>query len=326
MPDAEDKFKEASEAYAILSNPEKRQKYDTRGFEGIKEQYKQEDIFNPETFRGTFSEFGFNVEDIFARIFKQRYTPQQRHPITLRGRDLEVQLEITLQQAFSGTELEFTLPRSKGCSRCGGSGIEPGDRLVTCPKCKGAGRIRYESGSSYEQVVVLCDRCNGQGKVPGKACKTCKGTGVEEKRVKLQVKVPPGIDDGDQLILRGQGDDGQHGSPAGDLYVTIKVKPHPYLTRRGMDLVYEATINSAQAALGTDLKVPTLKGNNIVRIPPGTQNGTSLRMRGEGMSNSQSKGDMLVHINISIPEKLTSKEKDLFEKLLKEFEAEERQG
>jgi molecular chaperone DnaJ len=324
MPDAEEKFKEASEAYAILSDPEKRQKYDTRGFEGIKEQYKEEDIFNPETFRGTFSEFGFNVEDIFARIFRRNFASQPVYSMVLRGRDLDAQAEITLEQAASGTELEVTLPRLKGCSQCGGSGVEPGNRLVTCPKCKGAGRVEYEAASGLGHVAVLCDRCNGRGTVPGRPCKTCGGNGLVERRVRLQVKVPPGIDNGDHLILRGQGDDGQSGGPSGDLYVTIRIKPHPYLTRRGRDLVYEATINFAQAALGTDLQVPTLTGKNIVRVPPGTQGGTTLRMRGEGMSSSHGKGDMLVHINIRIPEKLTPKMQDLVEKLLKEFEAEER--
>ena len=324
MPNAEEKFKEASEAYAILSDPEKRQKYDAQGFEGIKEQYKQEDIFNPETFQDTFSEFGFNVEDIFTRIFRRGFAPQQGHSMVLRGRDLDAQAEITLEQAASGTELEVILPRLKGCSRCGGSGVEPGERSVTCPKCKGAGRVEYEAASGFGHVAVLCDRCNGRGKVPGRPCKNCGGNGLQEKHVKLQVKVPPGIDNGDHLILRGQGDDGQSGGPPGDLYVTIKIKPHPYLTRRGMDLVYEATINFAQAALGTDLKVPTLKGTNIVRVPPGTQGGTTLRMRGEGISSTLGKGDELVHINIRIPEKLTPKEQDLVEKLSKEFETEER--
>jgi molecular chaperone DnaJ len=241
MPDAEDKFKEASEAYAILSDPEKRQKYDARGFEGINEQYRQEDIFNPETFRGTFSEFGFNVEDIFARIFGRDYTPRPVYSMVQRGRDLETQVEITLEQADSGTELEITIPRLKKCNRCAGSGLEPSARA------------------------------------PRRPCKNCEGNGLEEKRVTLSVKVPSGIDSGDHLILRGQGNDGQSGGPSGDFYVTIRIKPHPYLTRRGRDLVYEATINFAQAALGADLSVPTLTSKNIVRVPPGTQGGTSLR-------------------------------------------------
>ena len=324
MPNAEEKFKEASEAYAILSDPEKRRQYDAQGFEGIKKQYKQEDIFNRGTFRDTFSEFGFNVEDIFTRIFGGGFASQQGQSEATRGRDLDAQMEITLEQAASGTELEVTLPRLKRCSRCGGSGVEPGSHSVTCPKCKGAGRVEYEAASGLGHVVVLCDRCNGRGEVPGRPCKTCGGNGLEERRVRLQVKVPPGIDNGDHLVLRGQGDDGQYGGPPGDFYVTIRIKPHPYLTRRGVDLVYEATINFAQAAMGAEIKVPTLTSERIVRVPPGTQGGTTLRLRGEGMSSTLGKGDELVHINVRIPEKLTPREKELVEKLSKEFEAEER--
>ena len=265
MPDAEAKFKEASEAYAILSDPEKRRKYDAQGFEGIENQYKQEDIFNSDNFQDVFSEFGFNAEDIFTRIFGGGFTYRRGQSVVTRGRDLETQVEITLEQASSGAELEVTLPRLKV-----GSG------------------------------------------------------GLEESRVKLRIKVPQGSDDGDRLILRGQGDDNSHGGTPGDLYVTIKIKSHPYLTRRGMDLVYRAKINFTQATLGTEIKVPTLFNDRIVRIAPGTQSGTILRLRGEGMKSSQGQGDELVYIDVIIPEKLTSKEKELVEKLSKEFEAEER--
>ena len=323
MPNAEERFKEASEAYAILSDPEKRREYDTRGFEGIKEQYNQEDIFNRGTFQGTFSEFGFNVEDIFSRIFGGGFASKQE-PRSIRGRDLDAQMEITLEQAASGTELEVILPRLKRCSKCDGSGVEPGSGLVTCPKCKGARRVKYGDVSGLGHVVVVCDRCNGVGKVPERICKTCGGNGLEKTRVKLEVIVPPGIDDGEQLILRGQGDDGQYGGLPGDFYLTIKVKPHPYLTRRGSDLMYEATINFSQAALGAEIKVPTLTNEVMVRVPPGTQCGTTLRLRGEGVSSTMGKGDELVHIDVRIPEKITPRMQDLIEKLSKEFEVEER--
>jgi len=322
MPNAEEKFKEASEAYAILSDPEKRRQYDAQGYEGIKEQYKQEDIYNRGTVRDTFSEFGFNVDDLFARFFGGGFTSQQEQPEAQRGRDLDAQMEITLEQAASGTELEVTLPRLKRCSSCGGSGVEPGSRSVTCPKCKGAGRVEYDAASGLGQVYVVCDRCNGRGEVPGRPCRACGGNGLEERRVKLQVKVPPGIDNGDNLVLRGQGDDGRNGGPPGDFFVTIRIKPHQYLTRRGADLMYEATINFAQAALGTEIKVPTLTSERIVRVPPGTQSGSTLRLRGEGIISTHGKGDELIHVNVKIPEKLTPRERDLIERLSKEFEAE----
>jgi molecular chaperone DnaJ len=319
MPNAEEKFKEASEAYAILSDPEKRRQYDAKGFEGIQEQYKQEDIFNRGNFQDTFSEFGFNVEDIFARIFGGGSPSQRQQPTTTRGRDLDAQMEITLQQAGSGAELEVTLPRLKKCRTCGGSGVEQGSRSVTCPKCKGAGRIEYAAAQGVGHVIVSCDRCGGRGVVPGNPCKTCGGNGLEERRVKLKVKVPSGINDGDQLVLRGQGDDGQNGGPPGDFYVTVKIKPHPFLTRRGLDLVYEATINYTQAILGAEIKVPNLTNESLVRIPPGTQSGTTLRLKGLGMSSTTGKGDELVHIHVRIPEKLTPKERELVEKLAKEY-------
>jgi molecular chaperone DnaJ len=323
MPKAEEKFKEASEAYAILSDPEKRKQYDSRGFEGIKEQYKQEDIYNSGNFKDTFSEFGFNVEDLFSRVFSRGFAAQQVHSEATRGRDLNAEMEITLPQAATGTELEVTLPRLTRCSACGGAGIERGSHSVTCPKCKGAGSIEYEVTSGSGHIVVQCDRCNGRGEVPGKPCKTCGGNGLEKKRVKLEVKIPPGIGNGDHLALRGQGDDGQRGGPPGDFYVTIRIKPHPYLIRRGVDVVYEANISFVQATLGAEIKVPTLTSDKIVRVPPGTQSGTNLRLRGEGMSSALGKGDELVHINIRIPENLTSREKDIVEKFSKEFEEEE---
>lgn len=324
LPDAEEKFKEASEAYAVLSDPEKRQQYDARGFEGINKQYKQEEVFNQTKFRDVFTEFGFNPDDIFRRIFRGNFAFQQEQPERPRGRDLEAQMEITLEQSASGTELEVTLLRAKRCSRCGGSGVEAGSRLVTCPKCGGAGRIEREDLQGFGGVIVTCDQCTGRGEVPEKTCRICRGSGLEEMRAKLQVRVPRGIDNGDRLALRGQGDDGPHGGPSGDFYLTIRIKPHPFLTRRGKDIVYEANINFAQAAMGAEIEVPTLtKSKGMLRIPPGTQSDTFLRMRGEGISTPLGQGDELVHINIRIPEKLSPIEKELVEKLSKEFERDE---
>lgn len=322
LPDAEEKFKEASEAYAVLSDPEKRKQYDARGFDGINQQYKQEDIFNQTKFRDVFTEFGFNPDDIFSRIFGTFGFPQEQ-PRSLRGRDLEAQMEITLEQSASGTELEVTIPRAKRCGNCGGSGIEPGSRLMTCLKCGGAGRIERDD-QSFGRVIVNCDNCRGRGEVVEKPCRICRGNGLAETRVKLQVGVPRGIDNGDRLALRGQGDEGPNGGPAGDFYVTIRIKPHPFLTRRGKDIVFEANINFAQAAMGAEIEVPTVTSKRLkMRIPPGTQSGTFLRMKGEGISTPQSQGDELVHINVRVPEKLTTIERELLEKLSEEFERDE---
>lgn len=322
LPDAEEKFKEASEAYAILSDPEKRRKYDSAGLEGINTQYNQEDIYNRQNFQDIFSEFGFNGNDLFNRIFGGGFTSGRGQPERRRGRNLEAQMEVTLDQAAFGTSLEINLPRMKKCSKCGGSGVEPGSNLVTCPKCRGSGTIasRIRSNINFGQVITSCDQCNGSGKVAQKKCKTCKGNGLEEKTARIQVKVPAGIDDGDRLVLRGQGESGPYNGPPGDFYVTIRVKPHPFLKRKGLDIIYAVTINFAQAALGSEIEVPTLSRKTLVKVPPGTQNGTALRLRGEGIKSSHGTGDELVNITVQTPTKLTPKERKLIEELSKEFE------
>jgi molecular chaperone DnaJ len=325
-PDAEDKFKEISEAYAVLSDPEKKQQYDMFGHAGISGRYSTEDIFNTARFRDIFSEFGFNFEDIFSRIFGGGFgfNFQQARAGPRRGSNLETRIEITLEQAASGTEVEIGLNRLQVCSRCGGSGAEPGTKLITCPKCNGRGRIEHRTQSLFGQMirVVTCDRCNGRGKTPETPCRNCRGRTLEEGRTKLSVKVPPGMEDGTQLILRGQGEDGPFGGPTGDLYVTVRIKPHPYLIRRGSDLIYEAEINYAQAVLGTTLDVPTLTGEKPLKVPPGTQSGEILRMKGDGMPGRFGKGDQLVHVSVLVPKKLTRRQREIIEELGKELKTE----
>ena len=330
-PDAEERFKEISEAYAILSDPEKRQQYDAFGFEGIRGRYTTEDIFNRTVFGNIFSEFGFNFEDLFSRFFRGGFGGfggfnfQQVRTGPRRGRDLETHIEVTLEQAASGTEMEITLPRMKKCGRCGGIGAEPGSSVTTCPRCRGSGRIEHRTVSGFAQMirVVPCDQCQGRGKVAEKPCKECGGDGLEERETRLQVKVPPGIESGSYLILRRQGEDGPYGGPPGDLYVTVRIKPHPYLIRRGRDIIYEAEVNIAQAALGTEIQVPTLMGDTNVRVAPGTQSGTIIRLKGKGIRSNFGKGNQLVHINVRIPEKLTRKQRELIEELAEELGTEE---
>jgi molecular chaperone DnaJ len=321
MSDAEERFKEISEAYAILSDPGKRRQYDILGFEGIKQQYSQEDIFNRATFRDIFTEFGFNADDLFNRFFGEGFTIQQNKYEANRGRDLTIKTTITLDQAVFGTSYEISLARLKKCSKCEGSGIEFGSQSIICSECKGTGTIEHKIISGFGRVIISCTKCNGRGKVAEKPCKMCGGNGLRENKTKLKVKVPPGIDNGDNLILRGQGEDGPFGGPPGDLYVTIEIKPHPYLTRKGMDLIYDANINFAQAALGTRINIPTLRSEKTIRVFPGTQSGTVLRLRGEGINYNHGRGDELVRINVNVPKNLTPRERELIEALLVEFKA-----
>jgi len=327
-PGSEEKFKEISEAYAVLSDPAKKEKYDAYGHAGISGAYSQEDIF-----RGAdFSDIGINIEDIFNRFFgggfgggfgfqRIRTGPQP-------GRNLQTAVEISLEQAASGTEVELSINRLDRCSRCGGSGAEPGTNIVSCPKCGGSGQTQRTVSSPFGRMmtVTTCDRCQGRGRTPEKPCSKCRGDGVEQKRKTINIKIPPGIDEDEYLTLRGQGDVGLYGGPAGDLYVGVRIKQHPQLIRRGQDIIYEAEINYPQAALGAEITVPIIGGESKLKIPAGTQNGAILRMRGLGMPSGFGKGDQLVHISVKVPQKLSKKQRELLEELNKEFINEQKKG
>ncbi len=325
-PDAEEKFKEISEAYAVLSDPQKKQQYDTFGHAGIDGRYSAEDIFRGANFQDIFRDMGFG-DDIFSRIFGNMFgggfggfrTQMRTGP--RRGRDLETRVEITLEQAAFGAQVELSLNRMETCGRCDGNGAEPGSKVITCPRCGGSGQIQQRTQSLFGQMITVttCPRCQGRSQVPEINCSKCGGNGLEDKRRTIQVNVPAGVEDGIYLTLRSQGEAGLYGGPSGDLYVIVRIKPHKYLKRRGIDVIYETKISFPQAALGTEIEVPTLKGLDKLKIPSGTQNGDILRMRGKGMPSRFGTGDELVHITVTVPKKLSRKEKQLIEELDKEL-------
>jgi molecular chaperone DnaJ len=320
-PDAEERFKEVSEAYAVLSDPQKKQQYDAFGHAGISGAYTQEDIFRGVDFGSIFREFGFG-DDLLSRIFggifgggfggfrAQRAGPR-------RGRDLEARMEVTLEQAALGAEMELSLNRMETCSRCGGNGAEPGTRVTVCPRCNGTGQVQQRTQSLFGQMITVttCPRCEGRGQIPETPCAKCKGSGLEERRRTIRVNVPQGIEDGVYLTLRGQGEAGPYGGQPGDLYVMVRVKPHESLIRRGSDLIYEAVISFPQAALGTEIDVPVIGGTAKLTVPAGIQNGDILRMRGRGMPGRFGVGDQLVHVTVSVPKKLSRRQRELIEEL-----------
>ena len=324
-PGAEEKFKEISEAYAVLSDDQKRQQYDTLGHSGFDQRYRQEDIFRGADFDSVFRDMGFG--DIFRTFFGGGFGGAERSNV---GQDLAYDLEITLEGAAKGVEKEIEIPRIERCDVCDGSGAAPGTSAKTCPTCGGSGQVQNmrKSGFAMYVQVTACPTCKGKGRLIQTPCPNCHGTGRVRKRRKITVKIPPGIDEGNQLRLRGEGEMAQNDGEPGDLYVVVHDKPHPQYLREGDELWHVAMISFPQAALGAEITVPTLEGPTTVKIHPGTQVGEVLTLRGKGMPRFRAygRGDLLVRIGISVPEKLTAQQKMLLEQLAKEFDIEVSKG
>lgn len=306
-PNAEARFKELSEAYMVLSDPEKRSGYDHYGHAGVDGQ-------GFGGFNG-FGDFG-GLGDIFDMFFggggRRRSGPE-------KGADIRSDLEITLKEAAFGLEREIKVLRTESCSTCGGSGAAAGSKPSTCTACNGAGQIQFAQNTPFGRVVQshTCDRCRGTGKIIEKPCPTCRGTGQTRRTRSISVKIPAGVDNGSRLRVNGEGEAGLRGGPRGDLYVYIHVKPHRVFKREGDDLICEIPISFVQAALGDELEVPTLEGDAKLKIPEGTQSGTVFRMRGKGVPNvsGYNRGDQHVVIRVVTPTKLSDKQKTM----LKEF-------
>ena len=322
-PEAEEKFKEISEAYAVLSDDQKRQQYDTLGHAGFDQRYSAEDIFRGADFETIFRDIGFGFGDLFRTFFGGGFGGGFRERSN-RGQDLVYDLELTLEEAAKGVEKEILVPRTEKCEVCGGSGASPGTSPITCPKCNGQGKVRNMRRSSFAMYVQVtpCSNCRGRGTLIESPCSKCHGTGMVKKRRKISVKVPAGIDEGYQLRLRGEGGVAPNGGEAGDLYVLVHVAQHELFMREGDDLWHVLIIGYPQAALGAEVSVPTLDGPATVKIKPGTQPGETIRLRGKGMPRFRGygKGDLLVRVGISVPEKLTKKQRALLEQLAEEFD------
>jgi molecular chaperone DnaJ len=320
---AEERFKEATEAYEVLADEKKRQTYDQFGFAGLEGMQGG----------GGFSDFSHafrDFEDIFgdfSGIFESFFGGGRRRSgrgSAPRGADLRYDLEVSFEEAAFGTQREVGFRRSTTCENCNGSGAEPGTSKKTCPSCGGAGQVRRSSG--FFSIASTCPTCGGVGYVLEDPCKNCRGSGTQEKERRIKVTIPPGMESGKRIALKGEGDAGPNGGTAGDLFVVVHVKPHEYFERHGSDIYCVIPISITQAALGGEIMVPTLKGKQAkVKIPPGTQNDRVLRLKGEGipvLHNPDRRGDMYIKILVTVPGNLSGKAKSLLRELA-EVEGEE---
>ena len=320
--EAEEKFKEISEAYAVLSDANKRALYDQYGHAGIDQKYAQEDIFKGADFNTVFQgmgDYGMGsglFEEIFSDlgfdIFGGRGSRQSGGGSRKRrGRDLEITVEITLEEAAKGTEKLINIPRYETCNVCSGSGAKPGSKQVVCPQCKGQGRTVVSNG--FFQMAQTCPRCRGEGQIIQTPCPQCRGEGRVKNTHKLRVKIPAGVDTGSHLRMRGEGEAGAGGS--GDLYVIIEVLADEIFQRHGNDILIEETISLSKAILGGEIEVPTLEGKVKMKIPPGTQSNKVFRLRDKGIPDVHGgeHGDELVKVNVEIPSRLNAQQRKAIE-------------
>jgi molecular chaperone DnaJ len=316
---AEEKFKEISEAYGVLSDPQKRQTYDQFGHQGIDQNYTSEDIFRGADFSSVFSDAGLG--DILSRMFGSEFDffggAGGRGPRAQRGHDIQYEVELDLQEAYTGLKKSITVPRHEYCKTCDGTGAKSKNAIKTCSTCGGRGQVMMSSG--FFRMAQTCPKCQGTGKIITEPCPDCSGRGVVRVTRSIDVTVPAGVDNDSQLRVRGEGEIGPGGP--GDLYLFIRVKPHPVYQREGMDLHMDMNVPFAQAALGAEVKIKTLKEEVLMKVPEGTQSGKVFRLRGQGMpdvhSRSHELGDLYVRVMVSVPTHLSGKQRELLEEFAK---------
>jgi molecular chaperone DnaJ len=306
--EAEEIFKLASEAYEVLRDQEKREIYDRYGIEGL----KGTGFTGFRGFEDIFSAFGDIFEDFFGFG-----TPGRRRTRARPGADLRYDLKISFRDAAFGKETEIEIPKMVMCDICNGTGAKPGTHHTQCPSCKGTGQVTRSQG--FFTISTTCSDCRGEGNIIAHPCKECRGHGKVRKTKRIQVKMPPGVDTGSKLRIRGEGEEGERGGPPGDLFLFIYVEPDDFFSREGDDIICQIPISFPQAALGTEIEVPTLNGNRNLNIPKGIESGEILRIKGEGFPKIRGygRGDQLVHIIVKTPKNLTKKQ----EEILREFEA-----
>jgi len=302
---AEERFKEIGEAYAVLSDAEKRESYNRFGTAGR----------GGEGFGGFDPGFGSIFDDIFEGFFGGRAGRSTRS--AHRGADLRYNLEIRFEEAAIGVEKEIVIPRLETCATCRGSGAKAGSQPVVCKTCRGTGQVRFSQG--FLTVSQTCSRCRGEGRIVEHPCAACRGLGQTKAERTLTVKIPAGVETGTRLKLAGEGEAGVRGGVPGDLYVVIVVKEHPLFTRQGDDIYCEVPVSFTQAALGAQIEIPTISGRTTLKVPPGTQTGAEFRLRGKGFPNVRGygHGDLLARIFVEVPTHLTAKQRDVLEQYAK---------
>ena len=317
--DAEEKFKEVNEAYSVLSDPEMKKKYDMFGFAGVDPTANagQQGGYTQWT-GGGFD--GMDFGDIFSDFFGGGFSGgSARRNAPQKGRDIQHSLKITFEEAAFGTTKTINVRKYVKCEKCSGSGAAPGTQKRTCSKCGGTGQINTVRNTLFGQMqtATTCPECNGTGQVIDTPCPDCHGTGQIMKNIKIEVKIPAGVDEGSVLPIRGQGEPGRNGGPNGDLYVVLAVSEHKLFQREGNDLYLDIPISFTQAALGDDITVPTLEGKVSYKVPAGTQPGTVFRLRGKGITDVHGgrKGDLYVKVSLEVPTKLNAEQKKLIREM-----------